>query len=61
MDKKDQPKYFAIEAPSLQELINYLTTKPYSEVYKLMSMLVKLPPVNIVSMPEPKGDVGNGE
>ena len=45
MDKQPQPKQYVIDSKSLQDIMKYLMTRPYAEVYALMHIMTTLKPV----------------
>ena len=45
MDKQPQPKQYVIDSKSLQDIMKYLMTRPYAEVYALMNIMTTLKPV----------------
>jgi len=47
MDKEVQPKQYTIDAKQLQDVMKYLMTRPYGEVYSIMSMISTLKPMEL--------------
>ena len=45
MDKEGQPKQYIVDAKQLQDIMKYLMTRPYAEVYALMHIMTTLKPV----------------
>ena len=54
MDKEPKGKQYLVDATQLQDMMKYLMTRPYGEVYNLMSTMATLKPFN----PEGEKDVG---
>ncbi len=49
-----KPKQYLVDAKQLQDIMKYLMTRPYGEVFPIMSEMAKLKPFN----PEGDKDVG---
>ena len=49
-----QPKKYLVDAEQLKDMMKYLMTRPYGEVYNLMNTMATLKPFN----PEGEKDVG---
>ena len=54
MDKEIKPKQYLVDAKQLQDMMKYLMTRPYGEVFSLMNQIAQLKPFN----PEEKKDNG---
>ena len=54
MDKKPQPKQYLVDAEQLKDMMKYLMTRPYGEVYSIMNTMATLKPFK----PEGEKDVG---
>ena len=54
MDKKPKPKQYLVDSEQLKDMMKYLMTRPYGEVFHIMSEMAKLKPFN----PEGDEDVG---
>jgi len=54
MDKEPKGKQYLVDAIQLQDMMKYLMTRPYGEVYNLMNTMATLKPFN----PEGEKDVG---
>ena len=46
MDKEAKPKQYLVDAKQLQEVMKYLMTRPYGEVYGVMNLISTLKPFN---------------
>ena len=49
-----KPKQYLVDASQLQDIMKYLMTRPYGEVYNIMNTMAGLKPFN----PEGDKDVG---
>ena len=49
-----QPKKYLVDAEQLKDMMKYLMTRPYGEVFSLMNQISQLKPFN----PEGDKDVG---
>ena len=47
MDKETKPKQYLVDAKQLQEVMKYLMTRPYGEVYGVMNIMATLKPFNL--------------
>jgi hypothetical protein len=47
MDKEPKPKQYLVDAKQLQEVMKYLMTRPYGEVYGVMNIMATLKPFNL--------------
>ena len=54
MDKEPKGKQYLVDAIQLQDMMKYLMTRPYGEVYSIMNTMATLKPFN----PEGEKDVG---
>ena len=54
MDKEPKGKQYLVDAEQLKDMMKYLMTRPYGEVYNLMNTMATLKPFN----PEGEKDVG---
>ena len=54
MDKKPQPKQYLVDAEQLKDMMKYLMTRPYGEVYGVMNLISTLKPFS----PDGEKDVG---
>ena len=54
MDKEAKPKQYLVDAKQLQDIMKYLMTRPYGEVYTVMNIMATLKPFN----PDGEKDVG---
>tara|TARA_R100000654_G_scaffold25192_1_gene48516 strand:+ start:199 stop:369 length:171 start_codon:yes stop_codon:yes gene_type:complete len=54
MDKETKPKQYLVDAKQLQDIMKYLMTRPYGEVYGVMNLIATLKPFNA----EEQKDVG---
>mgnify|MGYP003122557059 len=54
MDKEAKPKQYLVDAKQLQDVMKYLMTRPYGEVYTVMNIMATLKPFN----PDGEKDVG---
>tara|TARA_B100000900_G_scaffold385555_1_gene375299 strand:- start:487 stop:657 length:171 start_codon:yes stop_codon:yes gene_type:complete len=54
MDKQPKAKQYLVDATQLQDMMKYLMTRPYGEVYSLMNTMATLKPFNA----EEQKDVG---
>ena len=54
MDKEPQPKQYLVDAEQLKDMMKYLMTRPYGEVFSLMNQISQLKLFN----PEGEKDVG---
>ena len=45
MDKQPQPKQYVNDSKSKQDIMKYIMTRPYAEVYALMHIMTTLQPV----------------
>ena len=52
--QQPQPKQYLVNATQLQDMMKYLMTRPYGEVFSLMNQISQLKPFN----PEGEKDVG---
>jgi|TARA_B100000900_G_scaffold238569_1_gene202676 hypothetical protein len=46
MDKEAKPKQYLVDAKQLQDIMKYLMTRPYGEVYGVMNLISTLTPFN---------------
>ena len=46
MDKEIKPKQYLVDAKQLQDIMKYLMTRPYGEVYGVMNLISTLKPFN---------------
>ena len=46
MDKEAKPKQYLVDAKQLQDIMKYLMTRPYGEVYGVMNLISTLKPFN---------------
>lgn len=52
MEEQQQPaKFIVVPTELAQTVVNYLTTKPYSEVHQLVQALISCPPLPMQSTP----------
>jgi hypothetical protein len=54
MDKEPKGKQYLVDAEQLKDMMKYLMTRPYGEVFSLMNQIAQLKPFN----PEGEKDVG---
>ena len=47
MDKEAKPKQYLVDAKQLQDVMKYLMTRPYGEVYGVMNIMATLKPFNL--------------
>ena len=52
--QQPQPKQYLVDAEQLKDMMKYLMTRPYGEVFSLMNQIAQLKPFN----PEGEKDVG---
>ena len=52
--QQPQPKKYLVDAEQLKDIMKYLMTKPYGEVYGVMNLISTLKPFN----PDGEKDVG---
>ena len=52
--QQPQPKQYLVNSTQFQDMIKYLMTRPYGEVFSLMNQIAQLKPFN----PEGEKDVG---
>ena len=46
MDKEPKPKQYLVDAEQLKDMMKYLMTRPYGEVFSLMNQIAQLKPFN---------------
>jgi len=54
MEKEPKGRQYLVDATQLQDMMKYLMTRPYGEVYNLMNTMATLKPFK----PEGEKDVG---
>ena len=54
MEKEPKGRQYLVDATQLQDMMKYLMTRPYGEVFSLMNQISQLKPFN----PEGEKDVG---
>ncbi|BCV05473.1 MAG: hypothetical protein CM15mV108_130 [uncultured marine virus] len=54
MDKEPKPRQYLVDAEQLKDMMKYLMTRPYGEVFSLMNQISQLKPFN----PQGDKDVG---
>ena len=54
MEKEPKGRQYLVDATQLQDMMKYLMTRPYGEVYNIMNTMATLKPFN----PEGEKDVG---
>ena len=54
MEKEPKAKQYLVDAEQLKDMMKYLMTRPYGEVFSLMNQIAQLKPFN----PEGEKDVG---
>ena len=54
MDKEPKPRQYLVDAEQLKDMMKYLMTRPYGEVFSLMNQISQLKPIN----PQGDKDVG---
>jgi len=47
MEKEAKPREYIITAPQLQDVMKYLMSRPYAEVFHLMSVITTLKPIAV--------------
>ena len=46
MDKEAKPKQYLVDAKQLQDMMKYLMSRPYGEVFSIMNTMASLKPFN---------------
>ena len=46
MDKEIKPKQYLVDAKQLQDMMKYLMSRPYGEVFSIMNTMASLKPFN---------------